>query len=77
MITDLFDNRPTKPQTSINICDEIKYHKNREDGQWFYIVILLIPEKNKERALEKLNEASLFCLNHYFLQHYYFCNNKL
>lgn len=59
MTSDLFGNEQTKPKpVSLSIyADEIKRHKNREDEQWFYIGILLIPEEKKKLALEKLNTA--------------------
>ena len=38
-------------------CDEIKTHRNFVGEQWFYMGMLLIPDENKQLALDKLNNA--------------------
>lgn len=59
MDVDLFGKHyeKTKPISLSIYADEIKNHKNRENENWFYIGILLIPEEKKNLALKKLNVA--------------------
>lgn len=59
MDVDLFGKHyaKIKPISLSIYADEIKKYKNRENENWFYIGILLIPEEKKKVALEKLNIA--------------------